>query len=347
MHTGLYHALDFAADGKSLDFLSIPFSVDRSPYYQVKVPVCRVRNGAGPRVLLMAGNHGDEYEGELLLGRLFRRLDPARIRGEVTILPATNAPAVMAARRRSPLDEGNLNRAFPGDPAGSPTFRLAHFLEHELFPRHDVVFDLHSGGTSMAHLPCALIERQGTPDRLGRALELMQALGMPYGFVAENGATAPTSMAAAARAGVIGISGEFGGGGTVTPETMAYTARAIDNLLIAVGLTDAPVLSVSGPAPAPMQLLQLDSHRQAIYALRRGWFEPAVDVGARVAAGDLAGWFHDLTRLDQPEEELRFQEAGIVISRRLHSDSEAGDCLIQVARPVEEAGILARGLTAD
>ena len=342
MHTGLYHALDFTRDGKSLDFLSIPFSVDRSPYFQVKVPVCRIRNGEGPRVLLMAGNHGDEYEGELLLGRLFRRLDADRVRGELTILPVTNAPAVMAARRRSPLDDGNLNRAFPGDPAGTPTARLAHFLEHELFPRHDVVFDIHSGGTSMAHLPCALIERQGPPDRLERALELMRALGMPYGFVAENGAQAPTSMAAAARAGTIGVSGEFGGGGTVTPETIALTARAIDNLLMAAGVTQEPVLADSAPAPAPMQLLQLDSHRQAIYALHRGWFEPAVDVGARVAAGDLAGWFHDLTRLDAPEQELRFQESGVVISRRLHTDSDAGDCLIQVARPVEEARILER-----
>ncbi|MGQ9369382.1 deacylase [Azospirillum sp. ST 5-10] len=342
MHTGLFHALDFAAEGKALSYLSVPVSVDRSPYYQVKVPVCRIRNGAGPRVLLMAGNHGDEYEGELLLGRLFRRLEAHAVRGEVTILPLTNAPAVMAARRCSPLDGGNLNRAFPGDAGGPPTARLAHFLEHELFPRHDVVFDLHAGGTSMAHLPCALIERQGTPDRLAQALDLMRRLGMPYGFVAENGAQAPTSMAAAARAGAIGISGEFGGGGAVTPATMAAAARAIDNLLLALGTIRQPVLDPAALPPAPMQLLSLDNQEQLIFALRRGWFEPAVDLGARVAAGDVAGWFHDLTRLDAPEEELRFREGGIVISRRLHADSEAGDCLIQVARPVDEAAVLAR-----
>lgn len=341
MHTGLFHVLDLAADGKFLDFLSIPFSVDRSPYFQVKVPVCRIRNGTGARLLLMAGNHGDEYEGELLLGRLIRRLRAEDIKGELTILPLANAPAVMAARRRSPLDDGNLNRAFPGDAGGTPTARLAHFLEHSLFPRHDVVFDLHSGGTSMAHLPCALVERQGPPERFTRALGLMRALGMPYGFVAENGPAAPTSMAAAARAGAIGLSGEFGGGGTVTPATMAATAHAIDNLLLALEITRAPVLGEHAPGSA-MQLLALESHAQAIYATRRGWFEPAVDIGARVAAGDRAGWFHDLARLDLPEEELRFAEPGIVISRRLHTDSEAGDCLIQVARPVTEADILAR-----
>ena len=53
-----------------------------------------------------------------------------------------------------------------------------------------------------------------------------------------------------------------------------------------------------------------------------------------LAAGDLAGRYHDLERLEQPEEELRFAEGGIVISHRLHTDSQAGDCLIQVAEPI-------------
>ncbi len=248
MHTGLFHTIDFDADGRVLDHLGVPFSVDRSPYFHVKVPVARIRNGDGPRVLLMAGNHGDEYEGEFALARLIRRLDPARMKGTVTILPMTNAPAVRASKRCSPLDGGNLNRAFPGDPDGTPTQRIAHFLEHELFPRHDVVFDLHSGGTSMAHLPCALIERHAEPARQERALALMRALGLPYGFIADNGPAAPTSMGAAARAGIIGLSGEFGGGGTVTPATMRGASAAIDALLLALGVIDAPLL---GPAPEP------------------------------------------------------------------------------------------------
>jgi predicted deacylase len=344
MHTGVYYSLDFTAEGKSVDFLSIPFSVDRSPYFQVKVPMVRIKRGTGPRVLLMAGNHGDEYEGELSLTRLIRRLNPDMIKGEITILPLANTPAVMAARRRSPLDNGNLNRAFPGDLAGSPTFRIAHFLERELFPRHDVVFDLHSGGTTMAHLPCALIERQGPPDRFAQALSLMKATGLRHGFVAENGATAPTSMAAAARAGAIGLSGEFGGGGTVNPETMAATSKAIDNLLLTLGVVEDRVLSSQSVDRGPMQLLALDSHEQSIFATRRGWFEPSVILGARVEKGDVAGWYHDLSRIDTPEETLRFQQSGIVIAHRLPTDSEAGDCLIQVARPIDERSVLNRPL---
>ena len=335
MHTGLFHTLDLDRNGKVLSFLGIPFSVDRSPYFQVKIPVCVVRNGDGPSVLLMAGNHGDEYEGELSLGRLIRQIEPADIRGRVTILPMTNAPAVRAARRCSPLDGGNLNRAFPGDPAGAPTARLAHFLEHELFPRHDVVFDLHSGGTSMAHLLCALIERQADDARQSRSLGLLRQLGLGHGFIADNGRNAPTSMGAAGRAGVIGLSGEFGGGGTTTPESMAATQSAIDNLLLALGVTDRRLLS-EATAARPMRILALARQSQAIYAIRHGWFEPAVRVGDEVCAGDLAGWLHDLERIEDAEDELRFAEGGVVLSHRLHTMCEAGDCLMQVAERVAE-----------
>ncbi|MNV95178.1 Succinylglutamate desuccinylase / Aspartoacylase family protein [compost metagenome] len=89
-----------------------------------------------------------------------------------------------------------------------------------------------------------------------------------------------------------------------------------------------------------MQLLELNSHEQNIFATRRGWFEPAVDLGAEVRAGDIAGYYHDLNQLGAEEEVLRFRVSGIVISRRLHTDCESGDSLIQVAHPVNPADIL-------
>jgi len=335
MHSGIINPIDFLRDGRQSGHFAIPYSIDRSPYFQIRIPVLRVRNGDGPSVLLMAGNHGDEYEGELHLGRLIRLLDVSKIRGAITILPMANLPAVMAAKRCSPFDGGNLNRAFPGDPAGTPTERLAHFLETELFPAHDVILDLHSGGTSMAHLACTLIERQADRTRFERSLELMRAMGASHAFIADNGPAAPTSMGAAARAGAIGLSGEFGGGGTVTPQTMEFTAAAIDRLLLALGSVVEPVLSRTFIAKqGSLQLLSLSRHSQGIYAERRGWFEPAVMLGARVTKGELAGWYHDLERLDQSEEALHFAESGIVISHRLHCDSQAGDCLIQVAEPI-------------
>lgn len=77
MHSGVFHTQDFSRNGKALSFLGLPLSIDRSPCFQVKVPVCAMQNGVGPSALLMVGNHGDEYDGELSLARWIRKLDPA------------------------------------------------------------------------------------------------------------------------------------------------------------------------------------------------------------------------------------------------------------------------------
>jgi predicted deacylase len=115
---------------------------------------------------------------------------------------------------------------------------------------------------------------------------------------------------------------------------MAITARALDSLMVALGVVDAPVLGAGEKPAAPTRLLSLSRHSQGLYATRRGWFEPAVRLGDSVSAGQLAGWYHDLEQLDVAEQALHFAEGGIVLSRRLHTMCEAGDCLMQVAEPV-------------
>ncbi len=334
MHTGVFLDVPFDKNGKHNGFISIPYSIDRSPYYQIKIPVCRIKNGGGKRLLLLAGNHGDEYEGELSLSKLTRLVSQENIQGEITIIPFLNMPAVMAARRCSPLDNENLNRCFPGDPAGTPSKRLAYFLEHQLFPLHDVVFDIHSGGTTMSHLPTVLAEEQQDAGMSQTIEGLLACLGLKHGFIARNGAAAPTSMAAAARAGIIGLSGEFGGGGSVSKESMATIECAIDNLLLELGLAGRKLFNAEPTRHmGPLRLLRLTSHEQAIFATRRGWFEPAAEVGDTVAQGDTAGWFHDFADIASEQKALKFSVSGVVISRRLNVDCEAGDCLIQVGVP--------------
>ena len=39
-------------------------------------------------------------------------------------MPALNLPAVLAGTRVSPMDQVNMNRAFPGDPRGTPTLMI-------------------------------------------------------------------------------------------------------------------------------------------------------------------------------------------------------------------------------
>src|SRR3546814_7742491 len=103
-----------------------------------------IRNGDGPAALLVAGNHGDEYEGQIALRDLARTLEPAAVTGTVIVVPGLNFPAVRAAVRCSPVDGGNMNRSFPGRPDGTVTQMIAHYVATVLVPRADLVLDLHS-----------------------------------------------------------------------------------------------------------------------------------------------------------------------------------------------------------
>ena len=165
----IFTDIDYDAQGKQVDWLHLPHSVNRSAYGAIAIPIAVIRNGDGPTVFLMAGNHGDEYEGQITLAKLIRELVPEDIQGRVIILPAANLPAAMAGARVSPIDQGNLNRAFPGDAQGTPTWAIAHYIDSVLYPLADYHHDLHSGGSSLKYVPFCSMRKSGGPARPGLA----------------------------------------------------------------------------------------------------------------------------------------------------------------------------------
>src|SRR5258708_1483569 len=105
--------IDLLADGKATGFVRVPHSVHRSAYGWIPIPIVRIRNGDGPSVLMQAGTHGDEWEGQIGLGNLLRALEPKDIKGRLVILPAANFPAPIAGQPPSPSAEGNPHRPPP------------------------------------------------------------------------------------------------------------------------------------------------------------------------------------------------------------------------------------------
>ena len=72
--------VDLTIPGRNLGFLRVPHSVHRSAYGHIPVPIVSfVGPKPGPTVLLMSGNHGDEYEGQVILSDLIRTLDPTDV----------------------------------------------------------------------------------------------------------------------------------------------------------------------------------------------------------------------------------------------------------------------------
>jgi len=108
----------------------------------------------GPRVLLTAGIHGDEYEGPAALLELLAFFHSAPLHGSLTVIPVANPMAWSAATRTSPDDGLNLARVFPGNAQGSATEQLAAAI-WRIADQQDYVIDLHSGGSDYLFMPLA------------------------------------------------------------------------------------------------------------------------------------------------------------------------------------------------
>ena len=138
--------------GKRSGYIQIGDSTNNSGWAHHCVPITSVKNGSGPRVLVLAGNHGDEYEGQVAALDLARRLEVADVKGEVLIIPVLSGLASAAGTRLWPNGQ-NFNRVFPGKVDGTIAEKLAFFLSNDLFPTCDSVIDMHSGGRSMHFIP--------------------------------------------------------------------------------------------------------------------------------------------------------------------------------------------------
>lgn len=322
--------IDFDAQGKHTGFLRIPHSVHRSAYGWLPMPAISIRNGEGPRVLLMSGNHGDEYEGQVALCRLSRELEPQAMRGHVMILPMANYPAALAGLRTSPIDGGNLNRSFPGNPDGTVTEVIAHMIEEELMPHVDLVMDLHSGGSSLMYAPATQVMLRDDGSLDPRERELVEAYGAPDNHVMHPGED-NHSTGGARRKGALFVSAEFAGSGTVTMEALRIAEQGLARALHVFGVLNELPPGV-GPATAP-RFLEIKDDEHYVYAHDTGLYEPLVALGDTVKAGDPAAAVHfPETPWQEPVVE-RFEGDGVVVCKRIPGRCERGDCLFHLASP--------------
>ena len=257
----------------------------------VQVPLIEITGGAdGPQLTVLAGVHGCEYASIAAVRAWARGLESLQIRGRVRAVPVLNMPAF---RARTPFvvpeDGKNLNRCFPGNPSGTLAERLAHAAFTQLIAGADAVVDAHAGDMVEALEPFTLYEAGPAEDR---ARALATAYGTGYVLRQQPGpgrAVGGTTSAAAAQIGVAAITAEAGGCGLVEEAAVQLHVNGLDRVLAELGMTDSRPGQAAGEdglgGPEPGYLSRFLWLRCA----GEGWWEPAVGVGARVAAGQVLG----------------------------------------------------------
>lgn len=102
--------------------------------------------GPDPRVLVVGGTHGDDFEGQIAALDLARALPDLALHGTLIVLPLHNPTAARAGTRETPTDGRDLNRACGLADSTGPTARIARLVTDHLLTRVDLVIELHSGG---------------------------------------------------------------------------------------------------------------------------------------------------------------------------------------------------------
>ena len=323
--------VDFDAEGVQHGFLKLPISTDESAWGAVMIPLTVVKNGEGPTALLTGGNHGDEYEGITSLLKLSSTLNADDVSGRVIIVPCMNTPAVMAGKRTSGMDGGNLNRSFPGDPNGGVTEQIADYFTRVLVPMSDVVLDLHSGGRTLDILPFGASHVLDDKNQQQAALEGAKAFGAPYAMVMFELDAEKLFDTACERQGKVFVATELGGGGTSTPESMAITERGVRNFLIHYGLVAGEVEMPAGG----QQYLDMPDASCYVQSQHSGVLELMVALGDAVRKGQPIAQVYDMTRSGTSPVTYYAERDGVLMARRAPALVNMGDTLAVIADVVE------------
>lgn len=284
---------------------------------------CKVVLGArpGPQVLITGGVHGDEFEPMAAIRRLAREIPAEHLRGRVTLVPVVNEAAFRLGQRTAE-DGRDLARTCPGRPDGSVTERIAAALS-ELIRAADYYIDLHTGGTRLVVQPLVGYTLHRDPVVLAAQRRMARAFGLSIIWGTDPNLDG-RSLSVARDAGVPAIYAEYLGGGRCAPKGVAAYVFGCLNVLRELDMLEGAA------AVAPQSAVCIEDDRAGAGHMQvnhptsgEGFFEPAVQLGQQVHAGDLLGTVCDVWGEDSFE--IRAKYDGMVIVLHTFARVNAGD----------------------
>lgn len=234
---------------------------------------------SGETITISAGVHSREYIGIETLIRLGQELTPEMMRGTILLLHCCNYEGFLSRSSDvMPQDGKNLNRVFPGAADGTPTQKLAAFLESEIIGHTDYLVDLHSGGFCEALTPHVYYHGAAAPNVCAVSRRIAELSGAEY-LVRSEEKTGFYSHAG--QCGVPAIILERGGCGLLHEEEVRQDLADVKNILRGLDfLLDAPEVKF------PHAMVQ---NGRYLDAPASGCWYPKKQPGDRLKTGELLG----------------------------------------------------------
>jgi uncharacterized protein len=264
----------------------------------------------GPHLSLIGGVHGCEYSSIAAVIDVARSIDPAELSGRITAVPVVSMDSFT---ERSPFvvpaDGKNLNRAFPGDPDGSYTDRLAHDIFTQLIEPDDAFIDLHGGDLVEALEPFALYADPHSKD-------LALAMRLPY-VVDYTESDALTGMSVATK----GVIAEAGGAGQLEPHATKLLADGTRNALKHLQMLEGE------PEPPRSTIL---TRFEWLFSGPAGFWVATRKTGERVERGTVMGEVRDL--YGDTLQTITAPEDGVILFLTTSAAVEANGLLLGLGR---------------
>lgn len=335
--------LDIFQLGKQHGHLVLPLSESTAQDGHVMLPVCVIRGSKpGPTITLVAGIHGDEFEGPITLQQIAKELACESVHGCLILIPCVNLAGLRKSKRRSPYDGKDMDTCFPGTLTGSISDRIAYELFNRLIKPADLVLDLRSGGATLDFAPLAAIrsvngqrvqDTATTDSAQQRQLAseaAMNAFGAPHCLRILPSARNSCLQAAVDAAGVPYVQAELGGGATSTAETLAITKTGCYNVLRQQGILRDDVELRSS------RIFEIKDASFYVYASNEGILALHLRLGANVYRGDPLASVTSMADIDAQSHVLRVPKNGVILAIRHAGPVTAGDLIAILAEEVPQ-----------
>ena len=202
-------------------------------------------------MICFGGTHGNEYEGQIAVKRLCTDLDPDRMAGRVVLVPQLSESACIANSRTSPLDGVNMNRAFPGNPRGTISSRIANFVKTCIFPLGRVVIDIHAGGMEGAFPICTSFHPIPDPAQRAEIAKVSQLFDTGFVLIYSSAMASGLLTDEAEAEGKVTIGSEFGAGASTDRLGVRHAYEGTKNVLRHYGFSKAKSRRSARRAPRP------------------------------------------------------------------------------------------------
>lgn len=278
-------------------------------------------HAAGPRLVCVAGIHGNEPEGITALLDVWDGSGLEAMRGTLVLVPVANPPAFRAGDRRNPQNPLDMNRIFPGSATGTITERLAHRLYHDVVVGADFVVTLHGWSRGGMVVPYVEYPHDTAVTPASRAmaacfgLDWLEAFDWPAGMLA----------AVCARHGIPVIEPEIGGLESTTNERRALYVRGISNLMHHLGML---------PGQPPDHLPPRDVERAEVTAPQGGLIRRRRELGEPVSKHEEIAVICDL--LGRTVAEVTSPMDGFIAAQRQAASVNPGEQIAVIFRVIPE-----------